>query len=214
MASIQQKLRITEGMTIVALHAPPDYSKILGKLPKGTRIATRLGKSNPFIHLFVKNKAELEKEIERTHATLAPGGLLWIAYPKGAKTDLTRDKGWESLEKLKMRWLSLISFDDNWTCFLVQNTPPREQSTASRTYHANADAWADPATKTVKVPDDLATQLKKNAKARTAYEALAYTNKKEYVMWIVGAKREETRSDRITKTIAKLVAGKKNPAEK
>ncbi len=214
MVSLPQKLRITAGATIVALHAPADYARTLGKLPKGAAISTKLGKSNAFIHLFVKHKAELEREIEGTCAVLAPGGLLWIAYPKGAKTDLTRDKGWESLEKLNMRWLALISFDDNWTCFLLQNAPPTEQSSASKAYHANANTWADPATKTVKVPDDLAVQFKKNAKAKAAYEALAYSNKKEYVMWIVGAKRDETRADRLAKTITKLVAGRKNPAEK
>ncbi|MEO8588086.1 MAG: YdeI/OmpD-associated family protein [Flavobacteriales bacterium] len=214
MAALVEKLRVTEDTMIVALHAPASYARTLGRLPKGASIKSRPGRSNAFIHLFVKNKAELEREIEQTCAALAPGGLLWIAYPKGAKTDLTRDKGWESLERVRMRWLALISFDENWTCFLLQNTPPKEQSTASKTYHTNANAWADPATKTVKVPDDLAAGFKRNAKARAAYEALAYTNKKEYVMWVVGAKRDETRADRLAKTIVKLVAGKKNPAEK
>ena len=113
-----------------------------------------------------------------------------------------------------MRWLSMISFDDTWTAFLMQNAPPKAQSTASKDYHANSSAWADPKTKTVKVPDDLAKKFKASAKARAAYEALNFTNRKEYVLWIVGAKREETRADRLAKTIAKLIAGKKNPAEK
>lgn len=199
---------------VVALHAPANYARTLAKLPRNAAIRNRLAKSNSFVHLFVKNRTELEKEIARTCAALEPDGSLWIGYPKGAKTDLTRDKGWESLEKLNMHWLSQIAFDEHWTCFLVQNAPPKAPSLASKDYHANSSKWADPVKKTVRLPEDLAAKFTSNPKAKSAYEALAYTNKKEYVLWIVGAKRAETRMDRLNKTIAKLLAGKKNPAEK
>src|SRR5262245_31484826 len=83
--ALQKKLRLAEGTPIVALNAPKDYAKTLGKLPKGTSITNKLGKSNSFIHLFVNNKAELEKQIVKACAALAPEGLIWISYPKGAK---------------------------------------------------------------------------------------------------------------------------------
>lgn len=68
--------------------------------------------------------------------------------------------------------------------------------------------------KTVKLPDHLAALLKANTKSHRAFEALAYTNKKECVLWVVGAKCDETRTERLKKTISKLIAGKKNPVEK
>jgi hypothetical protein len=210
--ALQKKLRLTPGTAIRTVNAPADYAKTLGALPKGTTITKGITKAHAFIHIFVKNQAELEKEIFKTTKALAPKGLLWIAYPKGGKTDLTRDKGWECLEKIKMRWLALISFDDDWSAFLMQNAPPKAESTASKDYHATSAEWADPKTKTVRMPDDLAAAFKKNSEARRFYEALAYTNKKEYVMWVVGAKREETRTARVKGTIEKLLAGLKNPA--
>lgn len=209
---LQKKLRITDSTTVVALHAPKDYAKILGKLPKGVTIVNKLGKSHAFIHLFVKNKAELEKEILKTTKALAPEGLLWISYPKGGRTDLTRDKGWECLKEVNMQWLSLISFDDDWSAFLMKNAPPKEDSKASKDYHAAQQEWVDAATKTVHVPDDLAIAFRKNSEARRAYDALSYTNRKEYVLWIVGAKREETRASRVAGTMEKLLAGQKNPS--
>lgn len=212
--ALQKKLRITAGTAIRTVNAPADYAKTLGKLPAGASITKGIMKGHAFIHLFVKDKAELEKHIAKTGAALAPDALLWIGYPKGARTDLTRDKGWESLEPLNMQWLALISFDDDWSAFLMKNAPPKEDSRASKDYHANAAAWADPATKTVKVPDDLAAAFKKSAKAKQAYEALAYSDRREYVLWIVGAKREETRTERVKRTIEKLLAGRKNPTEK
>lgn len=46
------------------------------------------------------------------------------------------------------------------------------------------------------------------------YEKLSYSNKKEYVSWVLTAKQEKTKQERITKMIEKLISGKKNPAEK
>lgn len=209
---LQKKLRITPGTAIRTVNAPMSYATTIGRLPKDASITKGITKDHAFIHLFVQNKSELEKEIIKTTKALAPNGLLWISYPKGGKTDLTRDKGWEALEKINMRWMALISFDDDWSAFLMQNAPPKGQSKASKDYHAAQNAWADPKTKTVRIPDDLAAAFKKNREARRLYEALAYTNKKEYVLWVVGAKREETRAARVKGTMEKLLAGLKNPA--
>lgn len=212
-----KKLKLKEGTTVVALNAPADYKKSLGELPKGVTIKNKPDRSNDFIQLFVKDKAQLEKEIVKVTKTLSSGGLIWITYPKGSsgiQTDLTRDKGWESLEGMNMEWLSLISFDDKWSAFLMRNSPPKGQSSASKEYHENQNAYADSKTKAVIVPDDLQKALNKNKKTVEFFNSLSFTGRKEYVMWVVGAKREETRKERITKTIDKLIAGKKSPTEK
>jgi uncharacterized protein YdeI (YjbR/CyaY-like superfamily) len=46
------------------------------------------------------------------------------------------------------------------------------------------------------------------------YQQLSYSNKKEYLLWILTAKQEKTRDERLVKFIEKLIAGKKNPSEK
>ncbi len=212
--TLQKKLRITTGAAIRTVHAPADYATNLGKLPKDVTITKGIAKDHGFIHLFVRNKPELEREIFRCAKALAPEGLLWISYPKGAKTDLTRDKGWECLEQLNMQWLALISFDENWSAFLMKNAPPKAPSKASTDYHADQTEWVDASTKTVRVPEDLTVAFKKNDEARRLFEALAYTNRKEYVLWIVGAKREETRNARVIGAIGKLLEGRRNPGER
>jgi len=213
-----KKLRIKENTVIAALHAPENYEDILDVLPEGAHIKHKLAKQNDFVHLFVSNKAELEQELPKVLPGLTPDALLWISYPKqssGIQTDLTRDKGWEILEGLPMEWLSLISFNDHWSAFLMRNTPPKEKrSKASEDYHANQVQYVDPVAKTVIVPEDLAAAFKQHQQARTVYEALAYSHRKEYVLWIVGAKREETRKERVRKTIDMLERGRKNPADK
>lgn len=65
----------------------------------------------------------------------------------------------------------------------------------------------DPKRKAV-VPKDLAALLAKNAKARATFEAFPYSKKNEYVTWITGAKREETRLRRLDTTLEQLAEGK------
>ena len=60
----------------------------------------------------------------------------------------------------------------------------------------------------VAVPKDLAARLAKNAKARAAFEAFPYSKKNDYVTWINGAKREETRLKRLDTTVGQLAEGK------
>ena len=47
-----------------------------------------------FVHLFVKNQAELKKEFRSFSKQLAPTGMLWVSWPKkssGVATDLTEN---------------------------------------------------------------------------------------------------------------------------
>jgi len=65
-----------------------------------------------------------------------------------------------------------------------------------------------PKDRKVSVPPDLAALLAKNAKARATFEGFSYSKRKEYVEWIQGAKRDETRKARLATTLAQLAEGK------
>ena len=58
------------------------------------------------------------------------------------------------------------------------------------------------------VPDDLASALAGNAKARATFEGFSDTHKREYVDWIAGAKRDETRATRLATAIEWMAEGK------
>src|SRR5262249_27869693 len=62
--------------------------------------------------------------------------------------------------------------------------------------------------KALPMPADFASALAKNAKARTTPHAFSPTRRREYIEWILEAKREETRAKRIAKTVAQLAEGK------
>jgi hypothetical protein len=63
--------------------------------------------------------------------------------------------------------------------------------------------------RTVEPSADFARALKGNKQARTTWEGLSYTHRKEYAKWIEEAKKPETRERRIAKSVEALEAGKK-----
>ena len=58
------------------------------------------------------------------------------------------------------------------------------------------------------VPAELATALAKNKKARTNFEAMPPSHRREYNEWIGEAKREETREARVKQAIEWIAEGK------
>jgi hypothetical protein len=65
----------------------------------------------------------------------------------------------------------------------------------------------DTAPRDVPVPDDLATAMDDDARA--AFDGLAFSHRKEWVRWVEEAKKPETRTARIEKTVEGLRAGRK-----
>jgi hypothetical protein len=212
--TLAQKLRIDKDMKLLTLNAPAGFLSTFDPLPTGVKASAKTT-DYAQIHWFVKNRAQMEDQLQKVLGLLKPGIICWIYYPKGSsgvQTDLTRDKGWEGLlRQPDLQWLSLISFDDTWSAFGMRPSTGADQERAAKYAERPILDYIDPVTKTVRVPDDLEKALKKNKQARTAYEALAYSHRKEYVEWIITAKREETRKQRVDGTIQMLLAGQKNP---
>jgi hypothetical protein len=67
----------------------------------------------------------------------------------------------------------------------------------------------DTAPRTVKVPKDLKAKLARNRAAAAVFDKLAYSHRKEFVDWIEGAKKPETRSSRVEKTVAMVLEKKR-----
>ena len=61
----------------------------------------------------------------------------------------------------------------------------------------------------LEIPDDLTKALSQDEEAKAFFDKLSYTHRKEYVNWINEAKKEETRQNRLIKTIEMLKQGKR-----
>ena len=58
-------------------------------------------------------------------------------------------------------------------------------------------------------PDDLVAALKKDRAAKATFDAFPPGCKREYIEWIVEAKREDTRAKRVAQTVEWLAEGKR-----
>ncbi len=67
----------------------------------------------------------------------------------------------------------------------------------------------DLALRVVEVPTDLADALALTPGARTAFELLSYNHQREYVRWVEGAKKDDTRRQRVVEAAERIAAGKK-----
>jgi hypothetical protein len=62
--------------------------------------------------------------------------------------------------------------------------------------------------RTVEVPPALADALDADPEAKTTFEGLAFTHRKEFARWIEEAKREETRARRVTQALDMIRTGR------
>lgn len=213
--SVATKLKIKTGDILLSLNAPPNFKRDLGELPEDVSV-TLMGKTYNQIHWFVMNKAQLEKELSKVLKMLQSEILVWVYYPKetsNMQTDLTRDKGWDSLlsETKKLTWVSLISFDDNWSAFGFRAKTETDKKKDAKPKVREIFNWVNPTTKEVKLPDDLAEGLKAHKKQNEFFKNLSFTNKKEYIEWVITAKQAKTRAERIVESIDRMNKGWKNP---
>jgi len=212
--TLSQKLKIKEGYTLRTINAPENFVQTLSPLPAGVKISGDAKNYNQ-VHWFVRNKEQLDRDVNKILKLLKNDVVLWIYYPKGSsklQTDLTRDKGWENLLKhQELGWISLISFDDTWSTFGSRLKTETDKKREEKPRERPIFDYVDPKTKSVRLPDDLSAVLRKNKIQEDFFNTLSFTNKKEYIEWIITAKREETRTERVRGALDRLAKEWKNP---
>jgi hypothetical protein len=213
-STVAKKLKLKENDVLLTINAPGGYKSALDGLPAGVKISNS-AKQYDQVHWFVQNRSQMEKELASVLKLIKSDVVCWIYYPKvssGIQTDLTRDKGWDSLLKHdELQWISLISFDDTWSTFGCRLKTEKDKLKESKPKERPIFNYVNPATKEVRLPDDVENALNKSKKAKEFFDTLSFTNKKEYLEWIVTAKREETRKERVSGTIDRLEKKWKNP---
>jgi hypothetical protein len=89
---LTQKLGIKPGFRIFVGGAQSPYRDIVGELPDGASIVSRLEGPLDMAHLFVTRAAGLKDRLRSCRAAIAPDGMVWVSWPKkasGVATDLS-----------------------------------------------------------------------------------------------------------------------------
>jgi hypothetical protein len=88
------------------------------------------------------------------------------------------------------------------------NRDVREAAGVAAGDNVNISIQLDAQPREVNVPDDLAVALLADPKAKAAFDAMAFTHRKEYARWVAEAKRDDTRQRRVTHALELIRAGK------
>ena len=122
---LAKKLKLKPGARAAVINAPDGYLKDLAA--QDVSVYTSLDGTYDWLQIFVRNQAELAALMGDVKAALKPTGLLWLTFPKGSsgiQTDLTRDKGWDTVKDLK--WITLVSINETWSAFSLRPPKPGE----------------------------------------------------------------------------------------
>jgi hypothetical protein len=219
MSDILKKMKVKEGQKVLIIHAESTYLKALKPLSKGVSIENEANGVYDVVQLFVKTSKELETEFKSLLKHIHKDTLVWISFPKkssGMQSDLTMYEGWDVMAKFNYEGVAMISLNDVWSSCRMKPAELVKRSDIGNAAMQSNDygEFIDIKNKTIKFPDDLHKQLKKYPDQLNYFNSLSYTNQKEYVIWILTAKQEKTRQERIEKMMEKLKNKKKNPADK
>jgi hypothetical protein len=112
------KLGIKPGFRVKVKGAPADYEELLRPLPDDVHISSRLKAPVHVWHLFVRSRAELARHLHRALRETAPGGMIWVSWPKrasGVRTDMTEDVVRELALPIGLVDIKVCAVDETWS---------------------------------------------------------------------------------------------------
>jgi hypothetical protein len=93
------------------------------------------------------------------------------------------------------------------THYVVVNKASRDAIGVSAGGRVKVRLTADLAPRRVEIPLALQRAFRGDKAAKQVFERLPYSHQKEYVDWILAAKKEETRAGRVEKALSMLTSG-------
>src|SRR3954468_7895692 len=215
--SLFEKLEISNQKNFLIQGLPSSIEKQFIKLSYSKNVTPLLRiKKIDFALVFAINGNQLNCILKDVIPSLSNDGKLWVAYPKTASkiaSDLNRDCNWEILVQNGFEIVGEVTLDHVWSALEFKKTGAgageRVQEAQKIEVH-NFDF-----DKNLVVPSaELEKIFISHKTAKEVFQNLSQVNQKEYVEWIEGAKRKDTKNRRLEATVEKLLAGKKSPLEK
>ncbi|MGC4104169.1 YdeI/OmpD-associated family protein [Ferruginibacter sp.] len=215
--SLLEKLQLNDEKNLLLQGLPLSIEKQFIKFSFSKNVTPLLkSKKIDFALIFAFSQKQLREILKEVIPALHPEAKFWIAYPKASSkiaSDLCRDASWDFIADHGYETVRMIAVDNLWSAARFKRPDETVKKTPSFST-VNPAPGVDYTNRTIEIPLALQKMLDKNRIAATFFESLAFTHKREYVEWIVSAKKEETKARRLETTMEKLTAQKKNFNEK
>ena len=210
--SLLEKLQLKDEKNLLIQGLPSTVEKQFVKISFAKNVTPLLKiKKIDFALVFAVSHKQLKDILKDIVPALHENAKLWIAYPKVSSkivSDLSRDCNWECINDHGFESVRLIALDSIWSAMRFKKSEQIKRPVSDEI------PGVDVAERTISTPVELEVLFTKNVTAKAFFDTLSFTNKKEYITWITGAKKEETKLARLEATIDKLTYLKRNPSEK
>ena len=215
--NLLEKLQIKNEKNFLIQGLPSSIEKQFIKLSYSKNVTPLLRiRKIDFALVFAINGSQLNGILKEVIPNLSKEGKLWVAYPKTASkiaSDLNRDCNWEILIQNHFARINEVTLDHVWSALEFKRTEPFIEVRIPETKKIEVNSF-DFDKNLIVPPAELEKIFNAHKKAREVFQNLSQVNQKEYVEWIEGAKRKDTKNRRLEATLEKLLAGKKSPLEK
>jgi hypothetical protein len=121
--SSAEKLLIKPNATVWVSHR--QHLDLIEPLPEGVRVVDRPELATTVL-LFGEDAQSLRNVVAAHANRLAGSETLWVAYPKGSRTDVNRDSLWPILVEHGLWPIGQVSLDDRWSAMRVRPLKPGE----------------------------------------------------------------------------------------
>jgi hypothetical protein len=219
MQSFFEKLQLSNEKNLLIQGLPSSIEKQFVKLSYSKNVTPLLrSKKIDFALVFVINQNQLCNVLKEVLPALHAESKLWVAYPKTSSkiaSDLNRDCSWQVLSDGGFESIKEVPLDHVWTAMRfkkIEAIPDRAKALAEVENAAQNGIEFDK--HHLMPPAELEPFFVENSQAREFFTSLSFTNQKEYINWIEGAKKADTKQRRLEVVQEKLLAGKKTPTEK
>lgn len=216
--SLFEKLELEDEKNILIQGLPSSIEKQFVKVTFVKNVTPLIKRKKiDFALVFAVNRNQLCSILADVLPALGEHGKMWIAYPKTTSkivSDLNRDCTWDYLEQRGFQSITEVSLDHVWSAIRYSLNGYVPVKLKVKEVEKIEIKGLDFEKKLVVPPAELERIFSKFQKAREFFHTLSEINQKEYVQWIEGAKRSETKNRRAEAVVEKLMAGKRTLTEK
>lgn len=115
---LAKKLGYKASMRVLVIDAPETYMDLLSPLPEGVTFTAEPGDDLDLLHVFIKERDELEKMLPIWQSAIKRDGMIWVSWPKKASKVATTLDGnivRELVLKLDLVDIKVCAVDDIWS---------------------------------------------------------------------------------------------------
>ena len=122
--TVAEKLTLKSGQRLWTSHR--DRLGVVGELPDGVVIVAAPAEADVAL-LFADDAASIRAVLEANAPDVAVPPVVWIAYPKGNRTDVNRDSLWPIVAEFGMRPNRQVAVDEVWSALGFRAYKPGEE---------------------------------------------------------------------------------------